>query len=371
MRYLKNRILFICSEFPPGPGGIGHHAWFLTKELSKLENTEIEVLAPADYADELEVLNFENQQNFIVHRFKRMGWLTYLARGGRVINLMIKNRYSHFWTSGKFSLWLIWLQKSFLPKSKTLCILHGSEINLGNRYLRFFTHQSIFQFQTIVSVSRFTQSLLPKWILEDHKSLKVIPNGLDVSDFTLSNSVELQGYPALLTVGHVSPRKGQHRLIKALPELIKVYPDVVYHIVGRPIDQIKLESLASELGVDEHIVFHGAVKNHSALWDYYKAADIFVLLSENQPNGDVEGFGIVALEANAVGTSVIGAKYCGVEEAVLNEKSGVLVDGDKCIEIVNAIEFCLRNNSELEIGSKEWSFIHHWPKIVENYIQLI
>jgi phosphatidylinositol alpha-1,6-mannosyltransferase len=368
---LKNRILFICSEFPPGPGGIGHHAWFLTKELSKLENTVIEVLAPADYADELEVLNFDNQQNFIVHRFKRMGWLTYLARGGKVINLLFKHEYSHFWASGKFSLWLVWLQKAFLPQSKTLCILHGSEVNLGNRYLRFFTHQSIFQFQIIVSVSRFTQSLLPNWILEDHKSLIVIPNGLDVTDFTLSNSVELQGYPVLLTVGHVSPRKGQHRLIKALPELIKMYPDVVYHIVGRPIDQIKLESLASELGVDEHIVFHGAVKNHSALWDYYKAADIFVLLSENQPNGDVEGFGIVALEANAVGTPVIGTKYCGVEEAVLNEKSGVLVDGNSVEDIVNAIYYCMDSREGLKVSSQHWAKTHDWEIIGKRFLELI
>ncbi len=368
---MKNRILFICSEFPPGPGGIGHHAWFLTKELSKLDNTVIEVLAPADYADELEVFDFDSRQNFTIHRFMRMGWLTYFARCGKLIKLLINTNYSHFWASGKFSLWLIWLQKSFLPRAKTLCILHGSEVNLGNLYLRLFTHQSIFQFQTIISVSRFTQSLLPTWILENHLSLKVIPNGLDVSDFTLSNSVELQGYPALLTVGHVSPRKGQHRLINALPELIKVYPDMVYHIVGRPIDQLKLERLASELGVNEHIVFHGAVKNHSALWDYYKAADIFILLSENQSNGDVEGFGIVALEANAVGTPVIGAKYCGVEEAVLSEKSGVLVDGNEPKEIVEAVEYCLEKNSYLSEGSKRWANSHHWKLVAKKFISLI
>lgn len=360
---MKNKILLVASEFPPGPGGIGHHAWFLAKDLSKLENTTIEVLCPKDYTTTEEVLQFDEDSPFVIHRFERVKGLTYFLRILKLVKLLRGRSYTHFWSSGKFALWMIWIQKVFAPNAKTLCILHGSEVNLENTLLRKLTHSSIAQFQTIVSVSKFTQGLLPKWILERHQNLKVIPNGLDKSDFILNNKITLKGEPALLTVGHVSPRKGQHRLIRALPNLLSGFPNLKYHIVGRPLNQTKLEELATELGVREQVVFHGSVKNHSDLWDYYEAADVFVLLSENQKNGDVEGFGIVALEANACGTPVLGAKFCGVEEAVNHKESGYLVDGDSANEVYEGIQFCVENKAYLKQNSISWAAKHDWPII--------
>ncbi len=361
----------MSSEFPPGPGGIGHHAWFLAQQLHKNPNVELHVIAPADNTTSEKKINFDQSQSFIVYRFKRLGMFTYGLRVLKVAHLLIKNRYTHFWSSGKFSLWLIWVQKLLNPKAKTICILHGTEVNLPNKFLRLLTHHSIYQFQKIVSVSNFTESLLPKWILQRHNNRLIIPNGLDVSDFNIMRSFELEGNPSLLTVGHVSPRKGQQRMIKALKEVINQFPEVVYHIVGIPLDKENLENLASELGVRDRIVFHGAIAEHSDLWRYYNAANIFVLLSENQPNGDVEGFGIVALEANAVGTPVIGAKYCGVEEAVNDGKSGVLVDGNSAEEIVQAIVYCTNNQEILAESSQEWAKAHDWDIVGKRFLELI
>jgi phosphatidylinositol alpha-1,6-mannosyltransferase len=364
---LNKRILLVTSEFPPGPGGIGHHAWFLAKELVKRESIEIEVLCPKDYASELGVLKFDEESPFKIHRFNRIKGLTYVLRIIKLSKLLFGNSYTHFMASGKFALWLIWIQKVFARKTKTLCILHGSEVNLSNNLLRLFTHSSISKFKTIISVSTFTQSLLPQWILDDAERLRVIPNGLDKSDFVFKNNIELKGVPALLTVGHVSPRKGQHRLIKALPKLSEQFPQIHYHIVGRPINQKVLELLAMDLGVESHVTFHGSVKQHQDLWDFYRAADIFVLLSENQPNGDVEGFGIVALEANACGMPVLGAKYCGVEEAVKHKESGYLVNGDSADEILEGIQFCLDNKVLLKEKTVEWSEKHAWTAVSENF----
>jgi len=368
---VNRRILIVASEFPPGPGGIGHHAWFLAKELSTLENTKIEVLCPKDYATEDEVIQFDSASHFEIHRLERVKGFTYLLRITQLIRLLTKKKYTHFWSSGKFPLWMIWVQKVFAPEIKTLCILHGSEVNLQNTLLRRLTHCSISQFDTIASVSNFTQNLLPAWILQTHNGLIVIPNGLDKSDFILGNNIQLTGQPALLTVGHVSPRKGQHRLIKALPKIVERYPNVQYHIVGRPIDQKKLELLARELGVKKHIVFHGSVKNHNKLWDYYAAADVFVLLSENQPNGDVEGFGIVALEANACGIPVLGARYCGVEEAVAHEISGYLVDGDDTTDILEGIQFCYTRKNQLRDSCIAWAAEHDWSVVGKHFAACI
>ncbi len=368
---MNKRILFVTSEFPPGPGGIGHHAWFLAKELAKRESIHIEVLCPKDYATESDVLKFDEESPFKIHRFKRIKGLTYILRVIKLGMHLRGNSYTHFLASGKFALWMIWIQKLLGKKSKTLCILHGSEVNLSNNLLRVFTHSSISKFKTIISVSTFTQSLLPQSILDNSERLRIIPNGLDKSDFVFKNNIELNGVPALLTVGHVSPRKGQHRLIKALPLLVEKFPQIHYHIVGRPINQEGLEALAIDLGVESHITFHGSVKQHEDLWDYYRAADIFVLLSENQPDGDVEGFGIVALEANACGIPVLGAKYCGVEEAIKDRKSGVLVNGDRPKEILEGIKYCMDKQDNLKIYSENWASEHNWDIIGKRFLELI
>ncbi len=368
---MNKRILLVTSEFPPGPGGIGHHAWFLAKQLSANPDIEIHVIAPDDYTSLEARKSFDEGQPFQVFRFIKLGKLTYILRLLTLVKLLKEHRYTHIWSSGKFSLWMIWIQKLFLSKANTLCILHGTEVNLNSKILRRFTHQSIFRFQSIVSVSKFTESLLPDWILNRHKGLRVIPNGLDKSDLVLTGNKKLDGRPALLTVGHVSPRKGQHRMIKALPEVLQKFPNAVYHIVGKPLDQVKLTQLAIALGIEDKVVFHGAANEHALLWDYYNAADIFILLSENQSNGDVEGFGIVALEANILGTPVIGAKYCGVEEAVNNRESGVLVDGNNAEEIVQAIDYCMKNQAILKVSSQEWAISHDWDIVAKRFFELI
>jgi phosphatidylinositol alpha-1,6-mannosyltransferase len=129
--------------------------------------------------------------------------------------------------------------------------------------------------------------------------------------------------------------------------------------------------LAKELNVESHVTFHGRISNHNQLAKYYSSADVFMLLSENQPNGDVEGFGIVALEANFYGLPVVGAKYCGVEEAVLHKKSGYLVDGNNYNEIYEGVSFCISNNLELKQSMKNWINIHKWSNIILRYTQIL
>lgn len=137
----------------------------------------------------------------------------------------------------------------------------------------------------LVAVSHYTASIIPAWIRKS-KNISIIPNGIDCQrmDRKLTESVplNLQGSPILLTVGGVTPRKGQHRVIRALPEIIRSYPQACYHIVGLPIYQKQFEELAIQCGVQEHIVFHGVCPTWEKLTEYYKAADLFMLLSENQ-----------------------------------------------------------------------------------------
>lgn len=364
------KILLISSEFPPGPGGIGYHAYSLCVCLNDI-GFYVVAMSPADFVSEKEVLEFDVVQNFQIIRYPRIGWKTYLNRWKITKEFLAENNIDTVILSGKFSLWQGWLIKIFFKDQKTLAILHGSEVNLNNSILRKFTHLSINAADTVVSVSNFTRDLLPDWI-KKQREITIIPNGIFLHRIkSLSTESLLEGFPILITVGHVSPRKGQHRVIQALPKLKNLYPEIKYHIVGRPVYQSNLEALAEELGVQDHIQFHGRIKNHDDLGCYYQESDIFMLLSENQNDGDVEGFGIVALEANERGLPVIGAKYCGVEDAVSHGISGLLVDGNDINEICEAVKYCIDHGCELSEGAHKWAQQHQWKEIVKEFEVLL
>ena len=369
---MSRKILIISSEFPPGPGGIGYHAYSLANAFVA-KKYHVKVMSPADYASEKEVLQFDSNQCFDISRFPRIGWRTYINRLKLVNVELATTTYTSVILTGKFSLWIGLLMNFFGKKNKRIAILHGSEVNLSNFFLRKLTHYSIQKADHIIAVSNFTKQLLPKYILKK-RMVNIVPNGININEFESifrpDTNLNLKGTPKLLTVGHVSPRKGQHRMIKALPELIKKYPDIHYHMVGRPIYQSQFMKLAKDLNVEQYVTFHGVAKTQKDLANYYNSSDIFVILSENQPNGDVEGFGIVVLEANYFGKPAIGAKGCGIEDAISDNVNGFLVDGNSHLEISNAIDKSISKATEIETTSKAWVKKHDWNTIVSQIVEL-
>jgi phosphatidylinositol alpha-1,6-mannosyltransferase len=368
----SKRILIISSEYPPGPGGIGHHAYSLSCGLHR-SGHHVEVLTVSDYASEEEKGIFDSRQAFGITRYPRIGWRTQIKRFSMSLDKVAVGRFDWIFLTGKFSLWTGLVLKCFQRRQKTLCILHGSEVKPSNPFLRAFTNLSVGVCDRVVSVSLFTSSLLPDG-LRRKKDPTVIPNGIDFDSLPsagVRKTNPLKGVPSLLTVGHVSRRKGQHRVIKALPHLAKRHPEAHYHIVGRPVDRVRFERLALSLGVADRVTFHGVAVNHSDLAAYYSNADVFMLLSENQSDGDVEGFGIVALEANHFGLPVVGARGCGVEDAILEGRSGYLVDGNDVVQIGEAVDKCLRERESLDVNTREWAGRHAWEQIIPDYENLI
>jgi phosphatidylinositol alpha-1,6-mannosyltransferase len=96
-----------------------------------------------------------------------------------------------------------------------------------------------------------------------------------------------------------------------------------------------------------------------------------MLLSENQIIGDVEGFGIVALEANYFGLPVIGARGCGIEDAINDGYNGFLVDNKDCDEITEKTVQTILNMGNLRIQCQKWVLNFDWKKIGRVYNELI
>ena len=363
---MKDGVLIVSQEFPPGPGGIGAHAYSMAKAFHD-KGIDVTVAASMDYATPRQVTIFDSSQPFKVVRFDRRERFHYLKR----FSIVRENLKSNVIYSGKFPLWIGLFFRIVKPRVNSIAVLHGSEVRPSNRLSALLTHLSIKAIKNTVAVSTYTKDLIPRWTIKN-KRVEVIPNGIVPQMLKKPEAVfSLPGNPAILTVGNVTLRKGQHRVIKSMPSVLEKYPEAHYHIVGLPTCQVEFMKLAEDKGVAQAVTFHGKVERFEDLFAYYAAADVFALLSENQPDGDCEGFGIVVLEAGAFEVPTIGAKGSGIADAVINGYNGMLVDGDNPQDFCDALSAILRNKVEFAKNAYTWAMEHDWGKIIMRYIQLL
>lgn len=155
----------------------------------------------------------------------------------------------------------------------------------------------------------------------------------------------LQGKKVILTVSRLVPRKGIDTVIRAIPAILEAVPNAVYVIVGEGPDRRRLESLAQGLGVADYVHFVGSVDDR-VLPAYYAACDVFVMVSRSIPEaGEVEGFGIVYLEAGACGKPVVAGRSGGVAEALQDGISGLLVDPSDVSAVGDAVIRLLQDSA--------------------------
>ena len=136
--------------------------------------------------------------------------------------------------------------------------------------------------------------------------------------------------------------------------------------MGKPILQRQLEKLAVSLCVEKNIVFHGMLQRNKLI-DLLKSCHVKMMLSKESSLGDVEGFGIAVLEANAVGLPAIGSKNTGIEDAIKDGFSGRLVTANNENEIVNALIDITENYADYSLHAKEYAAQHDWKHIVKVY----
>lgn len=369
MKPRKTTFLIISSEFPPGPGGIGQHAFSMIQAIPN--SSEITILTNQDYASESQSASFNQSlpKNCKLVLFQsRASKLTPLKRIQQAFKLTNELKPNLVIATGLFPLWIGGLLKITHAHLRVVGIAHGSEISASGGLTARITAFFYRRLDSIVAVSRFTAKLLhPK---TNPEKVKIVPNGLEAHTLGLQfePTSHFMGKPALLTVGNLTPRKGQHRVVNALPTILKQLPDLHYHMVGLPTTEAEIKKRALNMGVEKAISIHGRVASREALLKVYTQADIFIMLSENQNNGDVEGFGIAILEANAFGIPAIGAKGCGIEDAI-SENSGILVDGDDASDITQAIKTILSDYDRYSKGARLWAEKHNWNNLIKDILE--
>jgi phosphatidylinositol alpha-1,6-mannosyltransferase len=203
---------------------------------------------------------------------------------------------------------------------------------------------------------------------DDASKLVQIAPGIDVDHFiptdssNLRDELELTDKSVIISVGRLVHRKGQDKLIAALPAIRTAVPNAHLVLVGVGPHEDYLRKLALKLKVSDCVTFIGRI-NYAELPKYICLGDIFAMPSRSRFFGlEVEGLGIVYLEASACGLAVVGGKSGGAPDAVLVGETGVVVDGTDTSEIAEAcIE--LLNNPELSAlmgaNGRAW-IIENW-----------
>lgn len=358
------KTLILTSEFPPQPGGIGNHAYNLAQGLQD-NDYEVKVVCDTRSANGEAERVFDKQLPFEVVRIprKKLIILSYLKRIRTAFSLS-RNSETVI-CSGKFSLWL-GAFLSFFFKRKYIAVIHGSEVRLPNILLRKLTDLSLKRFSKVIAVSNYTKSLVAHIRL---KNVAVVPNGFEIK-IPVTSQRKKEPVPVLITVGNVTQRKGQRNVINALPNLLNIFPDLKYYIVGIPTERDRLEKLALHLGVEDAVVFFGKVSEEEKI-ELLQQADVFVMLSEATKTGDVEGFGIAILEANALGIPAIGALGCGIEDAINDDVSGKLINPKDPNQFAAALEEILNQYETFSQKAKNLSQDFTWEKVIKMYIMII
>ena len=376
------RVLFLSSEFPPGPGGIGTHAHQVSLGLSETGWSPV-VLSPQDYASEDEIRSFDAAQPFPVVRLRPIPGppLEAIYRSAVLGRWIARHRPEVLVASGSRSI-LLAAARYRGRGVPWVAIGHGTEFGplagSAGRLLRWAFGQAT----SVVCVSEFTRGRMHEAGIRPRDE-SVIPNGADPARFRrLSAEVSraarrelgLEDARILMTVGNVTERKGQDIVVRALPAILREEPRAHYVVAGLPTRGDELRELARRLQVLDRVHLLGRVESER-LPRLLNAADVFVMTSRTTASGDVEGYGIAAVEAALCGLPSVVAGGSGLAEAIDDGKTGLVVPPDDPAATARAVLCFLRDDAaRKEAGERARLRAEHeqtWSRRAAQYAETL
>lgn len=212
--------------------------------------------------------------------------------------------------------------------------------------------------------------------------MELLPSGIDtdtfrpdVSDRVVRERHALGDAPVVCCVSRLVARKGQDLLIRALPAVARVVPDVKLLIVGSGPYDAELKKLAAATKVTDKVVFSGAAP-YAELPAYFRAGDVFAMPCRLRWFGfDVEALGAVFLQGAAVGRPVIAGDSGGAPEAVIPGKTGLVVDPNRPEPLAEAIISLLTDRARAEaMGRAGAEWVHSewtWDRMTDRLKSIV
>jgi phosphatidyl-myo-inositol dimannoside synthase len=339
-----SRFLLVTNDFPPRRGGIQSYLGEFVGRLVQAGSHEMTVYAPqwkgaAAFDDSARTAGYR------VVRHPGTLMLPGPAVDARMRRLIAEHDIDTVWFGAAAPLALLAQRARLAGARRVLASTHGHEVGWSMLPVARSVLRRIGDGTDVVTfVSRYTRSRFAS-AFGPEASLEYLPPGVDTDRFRpdpagraeLRDRYRLGGRPTVVCVSRLVPRKGQDVLIKALPSIRRRADGAALVIVGGGPYLETLRTLAQDCGVADHVTFTGGVPDDE-LPAHHALADLFAMPCRTRGGGmDVEGLGIVFLEASATGVPVIAGESGGAPEAVQHNKTGLVVDGRSVDKVADAV----------------------------------
>jgi phosphatidyl-myo-inositol dimannoside synthase len=326
-----SRVLLVTNDFPPRRGGIQSYLQELVDHLVAAGAHMLTVYAPKwKRSDE-----FDRAAAYEVVRHPGTLMLPEPSVAGRMRRLVERHNADTVWFGAAAPLALMAPLARDAGAGRVIASTHGHEVGwsmlpLARTALRRIGSGT----DTVTYVSSYTRKRFAA-AFGPRAALEHLPAGVDTERFApdevaraeMRARYRLGSRPVVVCVSRLVPRKGQDMLIRALPAIRQRVPGAALVIVGGGPYRASLRRLAHNFGVSDHVVFPDGVPGEE-LPAHHAMADVFAMPCRTRGAGlDVEGLGIVYLEASASGVPVVAGRSGGAPETVLDDQTGLVVDG--------------------------------------------
>jgi phosphatidylinositol alpha-1,6-mannosyltransferase len=323
-----SRTLLVTNDFPPRPGGIQQFVHNLA-----VRQPPGSLVVYASRWGQWEA--FDAEQPFPVVRESTSVLLPTPAVARRTETLAREYGCDRVWFGAAAPLGLLATGlRERAGVQRSVALTHGHEVGWAALPGARGALRRIARGNDVVTyLGEYTRARLARAI-GDLTTLERLAPGVDVEAFhpSVSGMAIRQRHglvdrPVIVCVSRLVPRKGQDILIRTLPAVRRAVPDVALLLVGGGPYRSTLERLAREQGVADRVVITGSVP-WAELAAHYAAGDVFAMPCRTRRAGlDVEGLGIVYLEASATGLPVVGGDSGGAPDAVREGETGYVVPG--------------------------------------------
>jgi phosphatidyl-myo-inositol dimannoside synthase len=329
------RVLVVTNDFPPRPGGIQAFGYELVRRLLVEDGIEggiedVVVLTSRSRGARA----FDAAQPFRIERLPYYPILPTPDVGARAAALVRRYRLDAVWFGAAAPLGLLAAPLRSAGACQVVATTHGHEaawsaVPGARRMLARISARA----DVVTYLGDYTRRRLERAVPPATRLERLAP-GVDAEAFDprvdgsgVRRRHRLGDRPVVVCVSRLVPRKGQDALIGALPLVRDAVPDAALLLVGDGRDRGRLRRLAAASGVADDVVFTGAV-DWRDLPAHFAAGDVFAMPCRTRRGGlDVEGLGIVFLEASASGLPVVAGNSGGAPDAVRDGETGWVVDG--------------------------------------------
>jgi phosphatidylinositol alpha-1,6-mannosyltransferase len=363
----RKKVLVLTENFPPKSGGSGRWFWELYSRLPKedyiivtdvvddnsvdkqIDNTVIRIpLKSAEWGfKSFTGLGFYWRTAMQVRKLTKAHGITHI-HCGRVIH------------EGVIA-WLV----SLFTKVQFVCYIHGEDIETAatSREHSLMVKQVCAKADMLICNSLNSQHIARR-LNYDVGNTVVLHPGADCERFIpvancddFKTNMAWAEHSVILTVGRLQARKGHDKMIAAMPTILAAHPKTLYCVIGDGDQKPHLLSLVKELQLADNVIFLNEISDEQMI-KCYQQCDIFILPNRTIAN-DIEGFGMVLVEAQACGKIVIAGDSGGTAETMLPEQTGFIIDCTKPDVIASKINHLLSDKVLREsMGKKGVEFVN-------------